>query len=53
MKYKVKRVHFVGIGGADTSRKQGPVALFVTGCDRPGVALAAGIGAMLRQGMAE
>ena len=40
MKYKVKRVHFVGIG-ADTSRKQGPVTLEVTGCDRPRVAPAA------------
>ena len=42
MKYKVKRVHFVGIGGADTSRKQGPVTFGVTGCDRPRVAPAAG-----------
>ena len=33
MKYKVKRVHFVGRGGADTSRKQGPVAFYATGCD--------------------
>ena len=42
MKYKVKRVHFVGIGGTDTSRKQGPVALCAAGCDRPRVASAAG-----------
>ena len=42
MKYKVKRVHFVGMGGADTSRKQGPVTFGVTGCDRPRVAPAAG-----------
>ena len=42
MKYKVKRVHFVGIGGTATSRKQGPVALVATGCDRPRVASAAG-----------
>jgi hypothetical protein len=41
MKYKVKRVHFVGIGGADTSRKQGPAALGAAGCDRPRVAPAA------------
>jgi len=41
MKHKVKRVHFVGGGGADTSRKQGPVAFFATGCDRPRVAPAA------------
>ncbi len=46
MKYKVKRVHFVGIGGADTSRKQGPVAFFATGCDRPRVAPAADRGAV-------
>ena len=45
MKYKVKRVHFVGIGGADMSRKQGPVALGATGCDRPRVAPAAGCNA--------
>ena len=42
MKYNVKRVHFVGMGGADTSRKQGPVAFGVAGCDRPRVASAAG-----------
>ena len=41
MKYKVKRVHFVGKGGAAMSRKQGPVTLEVTGCDRPRVAPAA------------
>ena len=41
MKYKVKRVHFVGMGGADTSGKQGPVTIYVTGCDRPRVAPAA------------
>jgi hypothetical protein len=38
MKYEVKRVHFVGIGGADTNRKQGPVTFRGTGCDRPRVA---------------
>ena len=42
MKYKVKRVHFVGIGGTDTSRKQGPAAICAVGCDRPRVASAAG-----------
>jgi hypothetical protein len=42
MKYKVKRVHFVGIGGTDASRKQGPAALGAVGCDRPRVASAAG-----------
>jgi hypothetical protein len=42
MKYKVKRVHFVGIGGADASRKQGPVAPGAMGCDRPRAAPAAG-----------
>ena len=42
MKYKVKRVHFVGMGGADTSRKQGPFTIYVTGCDRPRVESAAG-----------
>lgn len=41
MKYKVKQVHFVGMGGADRSRKQGPVTLWVTGCDRPQMAPAA------------
>ena len=41
MKYKVKQVHFVGIGGAATSKKQGPVTFFVTGCDWPRVAPAA------------
>ena len=39
MKYKVKRVHFVGIGGAGASRKQGP-AVFA-GCDRSRAAPAA------------
>jgi len=50
MKYKVKRVHFVGIGGTDTSRKQGPVACSATGCDRPRVASAAGFAAPIRLG---
>ena len=50
MKYKVKRVHFVGIGGTDTSRKQGPVAFGATGCDRPRVASAAGFAAQTRLG---
>jgi hypothetical protein len=43
MKYKVKRVHFVGIGGTDTSRKQGPAAFYAVGCDCPRVASAAGL----------
>jgi hypothetical protein len=42
MKYKVKRVHFVGIGGTDASRKQVPAALGAVGCDQPRVASAAG-----------
>ncbi len=42
MKYKVKRVHIVGIGGVAANRKQGPVTFVVTGCDRPRVAPAAG-----------
>jgi hypothetical protein len=42
MKYKVKHVHLVGIGGADASRKQGPAAICAVGCDRPRVAPAAG-----------
>jgi hypothetical protein len=50
MKYKVKRVHFVSIGGTDTSRKQGPVAFGVTGCDRPRAASAAGFAAQMRLG---
>jgi len=50
MKYKVKRVHFVSIGGTDTSRKQGPVAFGATGCDRPRVASAAGFAAQTRLG---
>jgi hypothetical protein len=39
MKYKVKKVHFVGIGGADTSSEQGPARS--AGCERPRVAPAA------------
>jgi hypothetical protein len=35
MKSKVRRVHFVGSGRADASRKQGAGALAVAGCDRP------------------
>ena len=50
MKYKVKRVHFVGIGGTDTSRKQGPVAFHAAGCDRPRVASAAGLIKVMRAG---
>ncbi len=42
MKYIVKRVHFIGIGGTDASRKQGPAALCAVGCDRPRAASAAG-----------
>jgi hypothetical protein len=42
MKYKVKRVHFAGMGGTATSRKQGPATLRAAGCDRPRVASAAG-----------
>ena len=42
MKYKVNRVLFVGIGGTDTSRKQGHFTIYVTGCDRPRVESAAG-----------
>jgi hypothetical protein len=32
---KTKHVHFVGGGGADLSREQGPVDIGSTGCDRP------------------
>jgi hypothetical protein len=39
MKYKVKKVHFVGIGGADMSSEQGPARS--AGCERPRVAPAA------------
>jgi hypothetical protein len=46
MKYKVKHMHFVARGGADTSRKQGPLMLDVRGCDRPRVAPAAGCDAI-------
>jgi hypothetical protein len=52
MKYKVKRVHFVGKGGTDTSRKQGPAALGATGCDRPRVASAADEFARISVGIA-
>lgn len=41
MRHKVKHVHFVGRGGAGATREQGPDTLRVTGCDRPGAALAA------------
>jgi hypothetical protein len=41
MRHKVRHVHFVGIGGADASREQGPVAGVAAGCDRPRVAPAA------------
>ena len=50
MKYKLERVPIVEMGGADMSRKQGPLTEFVRGCDRPRVALAAGIGKILEQG---
>jgi len=36
MKYKVKRVHFVGDRGTDRRREQGPAAF--AGCDRPRLA---------------
>ncbi len=35
MKYKVKKVHFVGIGGTGTSSEQGPAQR--AGCERPRV----------------
>jgi len=35
MKHKVKHVHFVGTGGTDASREQGPVGEVSTGWDRP------------------
>jgi hypothetical protein len=41
MKHKLKHVHFIGGGGVAMSREQGPVALVVTGCDRPRLAPAA------------
>jgi hypothetical protein len=41
MKHKVKHVHFVGRGGADASREQGPAMFFMAGCDRPRAALPA------------
>ena len=50
MKYKVKRVHFVGTGGTAASRKQGPAAPGAAGCDRPRAASAAGIAAQMRTG---
>jgi hypothetical protein len=50
MKYKVKPVHFVGIGGTDASRKQGPAAFCAAGCDRPRAASAAGFAAQMRLG---
>jgi hypothetical protein len=50
MKYKAKHVHFVGIGGTDASRKQGPAAFCVAGCDRPQAASAAGFHAQMRLG---
>jgi hypothetical protein len=42
MKHKVRRIHFVGRGGVDASREQGPR---LRGCDRPRVAPAADGGA--------
>jgi hypothetical protein len=42
MRHKVKHVHFVGMGGTDASREQGPLGLETRGCDRPRVASAAG-----------
>ena len=50
MKHKVKRVHFVGIGGTAASRKQGPVALCAAGCDRPRAASAADTDVTMRAG---
>jgi hypothetical protein len=43
MRYKVNRVHFVGIGGAAASREQGSR---VAGCDRPRAAPSAVLIAM-------
>ena len=40
MQHKVKQVNFVGRGGTDASREQGPRAF--RGCDRPRAAPAAG-----------
>lgn len=42
MKYQVKRIYFVGIGGTSVSRKQGPAAFSAAGCDRPQAESAAG-----------
>lgn len=39
MKYKVKKVQFVGIGGTGTSSEQGPARS--AGCERPRVTSAA------------
>jgi hypothetical protein len=39
---QAQHVHFAGMGGAAMSRKQGPVTFWVTGCDRPRLAPAAG-----------
>jgi len=50
MKYKVKRVHFVGMGGTDASRKQGPAAFHAAGCDRPQAVSAAGFAAQTQLG---
>ena len=48
MRHKVKRVHFVGIGGAAASSEQGPVAGYATGCERPRVAPDADTAALRR-----
>jgi len=42
MKHKVKHVHFVGMGGTDASREQGPLGAGTRGWDRPRAASAAG-----------
>ena len=39
MKHKVKKVHFVGIGGTGASSEQGPALR--AGCERPRVTAAA------------
>jgi hypothetical protein len=41
MKHKVKRVHFVGIGGALRAGSGALSRFIATGCDRPRAALAA------------
>jgi len=41
MRHKVKRVHFVGIGGATRAVSRAPSQVLATGCERPRVAPAA------------